>query len=499
MMMKSKVLHRSKRFGSLMVSALIAFSQDAAFAQDESSSPDTVAFTVKTYDGLELPAQVIKSGKPAAKMILFINGSTPYDEKGNQWAGWDENGKLLKFKQDFYAKFLDIMPAKGYDVATLAKRSFVYSHNLPRPNLDELALDIRSFVMELQKRDILGNIGDLVIVGYSEGSTVATKVLGLLKKEPSACVLLGSGSYAFNYKNQTWEEWFMTDAYRRLKGSSDEELKKEYSEWSTMMNDIVTIDEETWENQWKKHVPFGFGLAPWESYYIDREVIFYDPIPNLLEANIPILICIGENDIAMPMELARRTYDSMLKSGCQKAYFRVIDGETHQYEKYDVFAIIDTWLDSGGKTTDFVLGREDSTNLEKYAKLGEIRNSIAELSWEGGEPEKALECFRKAREGGLQDPNLWFGFGVKLFANGHNDQALYSFSQATDTSFDVCSASMVWMGHLNDLLHKREEALAWYKKGLEYYIFPMTHSQWNLTIDRNWIEERMKTPFTGIK
>ena len=146
--MKSQVLHRSKLFSWLMLSALMAFSQDAAFAQNESFSPDTVAFTVKTYDGLELPAQVIKSGKPAAKMILFINGSTPYDEKGNQWAGWDENGKLLKFKQDFYAKFLDIMSAKGYDVATLAKRSFVHSHNLPRPNLDELALDIRSFVME---------------------------------------------------------------------------------------------------------------------------------------------------------------------------------------------------------------------------------------------------------------------------------------------------------------------------------------------------------------
>ncbi|MFH1071069.1 MAG: alpha/beta hydrolase [Candidatus Glassbacteria bacterium] len=497
--MKSQVLHRSMLSGWLMFSAAAVFFHGAAFAQTESPSVDTVAFTVQTYDGLELPAQVIRPAGPTSKMILFINGATPYDEKGNQWAGWDENGRLLKFKQDFYARFLDIMPAKGYGVATLAKRSFVYSHNLPRPNLDELALDLHSFVIQLQERELLGNIGDLVIVGYSEGSIVATKVLGLLKKQPAACVLLGSGSLAFDYRNQTWDQWFMVDILRRDKGCTDEQIKKEYSEWSTMMNDLLTIDEETWENQWRKHPPFGFGLAPWESYYVDRELIFYNPTPNLLEANVPVLICIGQNDTAMPMVLARRTYDNLLKRGFQKAVFRVIDGEVHQYKKYDVFAVIDSWLESGGKTADFTLGPEDSVNLEKYAKLGDIKDSIAELSWEGGEPEKALACFRKARDGGLQDPNQWFNLGVKLFANGGYDQSLYSFSQASDTSFDVCFASMVWMGHLNDLLHRREEALTWYEKGLEHYLFPITHSQWNLTIDRTWIEERLKNPFIGVK
>ena len=389
--MQCRIFYHSKLISWLTLWMFMALAQVPAFAQQEYSSPDTITFVVKTYDGLELPAQVLKSKKPAARMILFLNGSTPYDEKGNQWGAWDENGKLLESRHDFYVRFFDVMSGKGYDIATLAKRSFVYSHNLPRPNLDEYALDIQSFVMELQKREILGDIGKLVIVGYSEGSLVATKVLGLLKNQPFACILLGSGSCAFDYENQTWEEWFMTDVYRRLKGISDEELKKEFDEWRTMMNKIPTIDEDTWENQWKKQG----GPAPWESYYVDRELRYYDPAPNLLEANIPVLICIGENDTAMPMVLARRTYDSLLKSGFQKASFRMIEGETHQYEKYDVFAIIDTWLSSDGKSTDFVLAPEDSTKLGKISALDEIKNSISELSWEGGQPEKALECSAK--------------------------------------------------------------------------------------------------------
>ncbi|HDR89323.1 MAG TPA: hypothetical protein ENN63_06805 [Bacteroidetes bacterium] len=155
-----------------------------------SADPDTVTFTVKTYDGLVLPAQVIKSHTPQNKMILFINGSTPYDEKGNIGAFWTEEGSIVAEKHDFYLRFLDIMSAKGYSVATVAKRSFVYPTRLPRPDLTDLAMDIRFFIDELNRTGLLKKEKDLVIAGYSEGSIVATKVLSMLKNQPLACILL---------------------------------------------------------------------------------------------------------------------------------------------------------------------------------------------------------------------------------------------------------------------------------------------------------------------
>jgi hypothetical protein len=59
---------------------------------------------------------------------------------------------------------------------------------------------------------------------------------------------------------------------------------------------------------------------------------------------------------------------------------------------------------------------------------------------------------------------------------------------------------MVWIGHINDLRNNREEAMSWYQKALETYPgFPIQHDQWGITIDKRWIEERLKAPFKGIE
>ncbi len=455
---------------------------------------------INTYDGLILPAQVIEAHTVSKKIIIFINGSTPYDEKGHKAAIWNNKGEPMLEKQDFYQRFLEWMPLKGYTVATMAKRSFVYPQKLPRPTLDDLALDIVFFIEELKKEELLLNEENLVIVGYSEGSTVATKVLGLLKEKPAACILLGSGSSKFNYNTQSWEEWYMVDVLRRLKSWSDEQIQEEFKQFGTIMTDILTINEDTFENEWKKNGPFGFGFAPWESYHIDREVPFYDCVPNLLESNIPILICIGEDDMAMPMVLARRTYESLLENGYPKATFRVIEDEVHQYKKYDVFGIMDAWLSSKFQSTDFILQKSDSLMIEKHARANELIKEIYALPDGGGNPQKVLSCYQKAIETKMSDMMTWFILGVRLFTDGYNDEAYNSFAKATDTTFVARFASMVWMGHLKDLKNQRKEAISFYKKALDAYPgFPAQHDQWNIIIDKAWIEERLKTPFKGIQ
>jgi hypothetical protein len=59
---------------------------------------------------------------------------------------------------------------------------------------------------------------------------------------------------------------------------------------------------------------------------------------------------------------------------------------------------------------------------------------------------------------------------------------------------------MTWIGHINDILNHRQEAISWYKKALAHdQGFPVQHDNWGIVIDTEWIEERLKTPFTGIK
>jgi hypothetical protein len=55
------------------------------------------------------------------------------------------------------------------------------------------------------------------------------------------------------------------------------------------------------------------------------------------------------------------------------------------------------------------------------------------------------------------------------------------------------------MGHIKDIQNQRKKALEFYQKAMQIYPgFPVQHDNWNIKIDKAWIEERIKTPFKGI-
>jgi hypothetical protein len=58
----------------------------AGTGASSATAPPVEAFTVRTFDGLELPARVARPEGRARKLLLFINGSTPSDESGYQAA-----------------------------------------------------------------------------------------------------------------------------------------------------------------------------------------------------------------------------------------------------------------------------------------------------------------------------------------------------------------------------------------------------------------------------
>ncbi len=460
---------------------------------------DTLTLTVKTYDGLELPAQVIKSNNQDKKMILFINGSTPYDEKGYLGAFWTGEGKIVRERHDFYVRFLDIMSNKGYSIATMAKRSFVYPTKIPRPNITDLALDIKFLIDELKRTGLLKNEKDLVISGYSEGSVIASKVLGILKNQPYACILLGSATLGNDCSNTSIENFPMTDVLRRLKHWDDGQIQTEFNQLCQIQNALLYMTEEEFENEYKNSNPFGFGFAPWESFYIDREGAFYDPVPNLLYANIPVLICVGENDVSMPMTSARKVCERLMNNGLSVT-FRYIENEVHQYNKYDVFPVIDTWLNSKFQSTSFILQKSDSLIIEKFADEKKLNDEISAIPYEGGHPDEIIKCYKKAAEINVTNADIWFTLGLKLFADNFNAEAYNSFSKAADSTFILYFASLVWMGHLKDLMNSRKEAVLLYQKALAAYPgFPVQHDNWNIAINKTWIEDRLKVPFKGIK
>ena len=454
-----------------------------------------VNFTVRTFDGLDLPARVVTPEKTAKKVLVFINGSTPSDEAGHQAAMFAADGRPFRERHDTYMRFLRFMPERGYAVATLAKRSYVYPHRLPRPSLDDFALDVVALIGELLRRAHIRDEGDVVIVGYSEGSIVASKVLGLMKRPPAGCVLLGSATAAFDFQNKTLADWPHGAAYRAVRGWSDERIQREFERYRSLSAGIRSIDEATFEGVWKKDDRL--GLAPWESFYVVRESRVYDPVPNLLEAAVPILICVGDRDVAMPLAEARNTYDRLRAAGVDNVVLRPIENEVHQYLRYDVFLVLDAWMGSGGRTAEFVATAEDRSAMMRAEQLGALQQAIGALPFMG-ELARAAACLEQAKVIGLEHGGLWFKLGL-LMADGRQwDDALYAFQAAIQYEYNAPHAPMTWSGHVCDLKGDRKAAVEWYRRALAADNgIPVRQDQFGIVLDRAWIEKRLQEPYGG--
>jgi tetratricopeptide (TPR) repeat protein len=100
----------------------------------------------------------------------------------------------------------------------------------------------------------------------------------------------------------------------------------------------------------------------------------------------------------------------------------------------------------------------------------------------------------------VKDPALLRKLGLTLVDARLYQEALAAFERLILVNQDSTSAwyfgGRVWRGILNDLLGHREVALESYGQALAVPGHPrLQHTQFDLVLDRAWVEERLKTPF----
>lgn len=145
--------------------------------------------------------------------------------------------------------------------------------------------------------------------------------------------------------------------------------------------------------------------------------------------------------------------------------------------------------------------RESEISLSAQPAAPELVEAANRLNYthEGKNP---LLLFEKTRGIEIRETGFWFKLGLMLFDSGYYGESLTSFETVTslEQTGELAFAAMVWQGHLNDLSGNRERALERYRAALKLDTGrPMQHSQYRMAIDREWIESRLKTPFSWRK
>jgi tetratricopeptide (TPR) repeat protein len=145
----------------------------------------------------------------------------------------------------------------------------------------------------------------------------------------------------------------------------------------------------------------------------------------------------------------------------------------------------------------FVPGQRAS--LPERPTVAQLVDIVDGLNWEK-EGETPLLVYRKTAGLSIDDAHFWFKLGLLLYDSGDDRESLAAFGRtaALETTGVTAFAARVWQGHMNDLLGDRAAALDLYREALK--LDPgtaMKHSQWGMTIDRAWVEDRLAVPFSG--
>ncbi len=130
----------------------------------------------------------------------------------------------------------------------------------------------------------------------------------------------------------------------------------------------------------------------------------------------------------------------------------------------------------------------------------EYMQTIYELPWTGA-GEDALIAYQTVKRLRPQNMaiNLVLKLGLILFDGAYYEESFEVFESLPEINPSNTNliVALIWMGHLEDLNGNREIALQYYKEALTYDFKGtiMRHDQYGIKINRNWIEERIKTPF----
>jgi len=110
-----------------------------------------------------------------------------------------------------------------------------------------------------------------------------------------------------------------------------------------------------------------------------------------------------------------------------------------------------------------------------------------------------IEVYKKIKEEEITNSDMLYQIGMGLYEFEDYPEAFDCFLKIANLQTDKKTkfASFGWLGLLKDIMGDRREALGYYRQALDHETGEsMSHSWLRINMNKEWVEERLKTPFT---
>jgi proline iminopeptidase len=149
---------------------------------------------------------------------------------------------------------------------------------------------------------------------------------------------------------------------------------------------------------------------------------------------------------------------------------------------------------------------EKTTGIEEWkeqiaARQAQKRSSpeyfLASSGWGRKSAAKIAARYEADWLNELTDETAFLKLGFALYEARRYEDALAVFQRMEQASGQA-GVALVWQGHMLDLLGRREEAIAAYKKA-SALSFGMQHGQFRLAVNAEYAKQRLQTPFSRVE
>ncbi|MFH1941471.1 MAG: alpha/beta fold hydrolase [bacterium] len=364
------------------------------------------------------------------------------------------------------------------------------------------------------------NVDKWVVLGYSYGGFLAQYYTINHPENMAGLVLMGASPGMWIEMNPSRQQEFITDEERAKKREIRDQLRKlaEENHWSPEKFMELLVYNNHLNGDWKRqnlYRPTRDQIAQMALYEWRHDTNFNGIMSGSMQrvdltgafekCPIPTLILEGRWDLTWNTDKPKILHDN--HPGAKLVYFEKASHGIYEEEPDQFFKVLKKFIKSlpevaPAKMEEYKISLADWDRKKKASPEYILRTS----GWGRRSNEKLAEAYTQEWFEVFKKPVDFLKIGFALYDVKRYEEALLVFQkmeeiakQAEHKEYEALS--LIWQGHMLDLMGKREEAIAQYGQAADMNISDTwSHGQYRMQYEVSaYAKKRMEESFTRIE